>query len=190
MRVSNHVHHVISSTSHYRRNAVIETLEYSPNFSLRNTTCMTGNRGLQIINGSWFISIASVLQIAPEKTFRGNKSGVWGTQTNEVRGIIGPYLFEDSAGRVVTINSERYINLVLKKFWTCLGARRHVVQDYQRFQLDGATPQTSHQSMEWLRYKFGAKLISHKTPIVWAPQSPVLSPLDFFLVPFEGQVLY
>ena len=32
-------------------------------------------------------------------------SGVWGTQTNEVRGIIGRYLFEDSAGRVVTINS-------------------------------------------------------------------------------------
>ena len=67
MRASNHVLHLISSTSLYNRNAVIETLDYSPNYGHRNTTCLAGNRSLELINGSWFISIAPVLQMAPEK---------------------------------------------------------------------------------------------------------------------------
>ena len=140
-----------------------------------------GNRSTEIINSSWFISIAPVLQIAPEKKSRGDKSREWGAQTNEVHGIIEPYFFEDSAGRVGTINSYRYINLALKKLWTYLGPRRHVVREDQWFQQDVATPQTSHQSLDWLRNHFGAKLISHKNPIVGAPPFPDLSPPDIFL---------
>ena len=81
MRASNHVLHFISSTSLYNRNAVIETLNYSPNYGHRNTTCLAGNRSFELINGSWFISIAPVLQMAPEKKSRGDKTGDWGAQT-------------------------------------------------------------------------------------------------------------
>ena len=55
------------------------------------------------------------------------------------------------------------------------------MREDQWFQQDVATPQTSHQSLDWLRNHFGAKLISHKNPIVWAPPFPDLSPPDIFL---------
>ena len=59
--------------------------------------------------------------------------------------IIGPFWFEDDNERSVTINTERYVQL-LGKFWTALGRRRGVVRVLQWFQQDGATPtpQTNH----------------------------------------------
>ena len=67
MRVSNHVFHVISATGLYHRKAIIESLEYSPNHGHRNTTCLAGDRSLELTNGCWFVSITPVLQIAPEE---------------------------------------------------------------------------------------------------------------------------
>ena len=60
-------------------------------------------------------------------------------------GIIGPFWFEDDNERSVTINTERYVQ-VLGKSWTALGRRRGVVRVLQWFQQDGATPtpQTNH----------------------------------------------
>ena len=60
-------------------------------------------------------------------------------------GIIGPFWFEDDNERSVTINTERYVQ-VLGKFWTALGRRSGVVRVLQWFQQDGATPtpQTNH----------------------------------------------
>ena len=59
--------------------------------------------------------------------------------------IIGPFWFEDDNKRSVTINTERYVQM-LGKFWTALGRRRGVVRVLQLFQQDGATPtpQTNH----------------------------------------------
>ena len=48
-------------------------------------------------------------------------------------GIIGPFWFEDDNERSVTINTERYVQ-VLGKFWTALGRRRGVVRVLQWFQ--------------------------------------------------------
>jgi len=45
-------------------------------------------------------------------------------------GIIGPFWFEDDNERSVTINTERYVQ-VLGKFWTALGRRRGVVRVLQ-----------------------------------------------------------
>ena len=60
-------------------------------------------------------------------------------------GIIGPFWFEDDNERSVTINTERYVQ-VLGKFWTALGRQRGVVRVLQWLQQDGATPtpQTNH----------------------------------------------
>ena len=60
-------------------------------------------------------------------------------------GITGPFWFEDDNERSVTINTERYVQ-VLGKFWTALGRRRGVFGALQWFQQDGATPtpQTNH----------------------------------------------
>ena len=60
-------------------------------------------------------------------------------------GIIGPFWFEDDNERSVTINIQRYFQ-VLGKFWTALGRRRGVVRVLQWFQQVGATPtpQTNH----------------------------------------------
>jgi len=64
-------------------------------------------------------------------------------------GIIGPFWFEDDNERSVTINTERYVQ-VLGKFWTALGRRRGVVRVLQWFQQDGATP--TPQANHWHGY--------------------------------------
>ena len=55
--------------------------------------------------------------------------------------------------------------------------------DFERqwFQQDGATPHTATATIQHLKEMFGEKVISKKTTFPWAPRSPDLSPLDFFL---------
>ena len=74
-------------------------------------------------------------------------------------GIIGPFWFADDNERSVTINTERYVQ-VLGKFWTALGRRRGVVVVLLWFQQDGATPHTSNESLAWLQQHFPDQLIS------------------------------
>ena len=95
-------------------------------------------------------------------------------------GIIGPYWFEDESERSLTVNSQRYIE-VLQKFWTTFRQRRGFERDGQWFQQDGATPHTSNETLQWLRKRFGDRLISRRCEIEWAPHSPDLNPPDFYL---------
>ncbi len=95
-------------------------------------------------------------------------------------GIIGPYWFEDENEKAVTVNTERYL-VVTRKFWNTLGRRRGITRDEQWFQQDGATPHTSNRALEWLRERFGDRLISRRCEIEWAPHSPDLNPPDFYL---------
>ena len=74
-------------------------------------------------------------------------------------GIIGPFWFEADNELSVTINTEQYAQ-GLGKFWTALGRRRGVVRVLQWFQQDGATPQTSNESLTWLQQRFPDRLIS------------------------------
>jgi len=76
-------------------------------------------------------------------------------------GIIGPFLFEDDNERSVTINTERYVQ-VLGKFWIALGRRRGVVRVLQWFQKDGTNPHTSNESLAWLQQRFPDRLISRR----------------------------
>ena len=77
--------------------------------------------------------------------------------------IIGPFWFEDDNERSVTINTERYVQ-VLGKFWTALGRRRGVVRVLQWFQQDGATPHSSNEWLAWLQQRF---LWATDQPQVW-----------------------
>lgn len=95
-------------------------------------------------------------------------------------GIIGPFWFEDENERSVTVNTERYLE-VLKKFWNTLGRRVGVIREEQWFQQDGATPHTSNQTLAWLRQRFPDRLISRRCDPEWAPHSPDLNPPDFYL---------
>ena len=94
--------------------------------------------------------------------------------------MIGPFWFEDEDGRAVTINTGGYIQ-TLEKFWQQLGQRDDLDREKQWFQQDGATPHSSNASLEWLRLHFGTRLIGRRLGVQWAPHSPDLSPLDFFL---------
>ena len=46
---------------------------------------------------------------------------------------------------------------------------------------DGATAHTARVSMKWLEDNFGDRVISKNAAFPWAPYSPDLNPLDFFL---------
>ncbi len=95
-------------------------------------------------------------------------------------GLIGPFFFEDEEGKTETVNTDRYIG-VLKKFWAALGRMRHLQRNNQWLMQDGANPHVSARSLAWLEEHFEDRLISRKTQYVWAPHSPDLNPLDFFL---------
>ena len=95
-------------------------------------------------------------------------------------GIIGPFWFGDDNERSVTINTERYAQ-VLGKIWTALGRRRGVVRVLQWFEQDGATPHSSNESLAWLQQRFPDRLISRRCDPQRLPHSPDLNPPDFYL---------
>jgi len=95
-------------------------------------------------------------------------------------GIIEPFWFEDDNERSVTINIDRYVQ-VLGKFWTALGRWRGVVRVLQWFQQDGATPHASNESLAWLQQRFPDRLISRRCDPQWSSHSPDLNPPDFYM---------
>jgi len=95
-------------------------------------------------------------------------------------GIIGPFWFEDDNELSVTINTERYVQ-VLGKFWTALGRWRGGVRVLQWFQQDGATPHSSNESLAWLQQRFPDRLISRRCDPQWSPHLPDLNHPVVFL---------
>jgi hypothetical protein len=74
----------------------------------------------------------------------------------------------------ITINADIYVNKILpfakREGRKIFGSRQWV------FQQDGATSHTSNKSQKWCRNNFDAFMDKHH----WPPNSPDLSPLDFF----------
>lgn len=93
-------------------------------------------------------------------------------------GIIGPYFFEDGNGRSLTVNSERYVEM-LTNFLQPELHRRGIENVY--FQQDGATAHTARRSLETLRNLFPGRVISRFGDIPWPSCSPDLTAPDFFL---------
>ena len=100
---------------------------------------------------------------------------------NAKKGMLGPYWFEDSRGRTVTVNGERYreilnqINEDLNQLYTPNQKR------LLWFQQDGATPHTAHTTMAHLCTFFENRIWSLQAELEWSPHSPDLAPFDFFL---------
>lgn len=110
-----------------------------------------------------------------ERPLHSDKVTVWCAICAEY--IIGPYFFEEN-NHAVTINSERYVNMIQQFF------EPQLQQMHMRlvwFQQDGATAHTARYSMNVLREIFPGRLISRYGDIPWPARSPDLNPCDFFL---------
>lgn len=92
--------------------------------------------------------------------------------------IIGPYFFENDIEQAVTVNGQRYYEMLDNFFIPQVEAMD--VADIH-FQQDGATCHTTRENMTLLRGQFPGKVISRFGDVEWPARSPDLSPLDFFL---------
>ena len=92
--------------------------------------------------------------------------------------IIGPFFFEDGNEKAVTVNGERYHDMLTDFFIPQL---EEIDRPHIHFQQDGATCHTTRENMTLLREQFPGNLISRFGDIEWPARSPDLTPLDFFL---------
>lgn len=97
--------------------------------------------------------------------------------------IIGPFFFEES-----TVNGQNYLKMLQEYLNPILVRKR--IQRRVIFQQDGAPPHFDRKVREWLNQKFPGKWIGRRGPIEWAPRSPDLTPLDFFLWGYLKQKVY
>ena len=93
-------------------------------------------------------------------------------------GIIGPYFFENEAGNAVTVNADRYVEM-LKNFFTPQLAR-FPVNENMLFQQDGATSHTARMSMNAVNALLPNRVVSRNGDIPWPPHSPDLTPCNYF----------
>jgi len=91
-----------------------------------------------------------------EKPLHSEKVTVWCAVSS--RGIIGPYFFENERGNAVTVNAERYIEMLQTFFLPEL--RDYNTDENTLFQQDGATSHTARISIDVLRCRFPGCLIS------------------------------
>ena len=77
----------------------------------------------------------------------------------------------------VTVNSERYRSMMENFFWPELA---EMDLRNMRFQQDGATCHTLHQTINLLKKKLGNRIISRNGPINWPARTCDLTPCDFF----------
>lgn len=113
-----------------------------------------------------------------ERPLHSPKVTVWAAMS--AHGIIGPYFFEDSRGRAVTVDSQRYVAMI-ENFFAPELQNFPGFNTRTWFQQDGATAHTSNTAMPVVRQLFPSKVISRRGDIAWPPRSPDLTPMDFFL---------
>lgn len=88
--------------------------------------------------------------------------------------IIGPYFFDEE-----TVNQHNYLNMLQNYFLPIVKKKRITKKTF--FQQDGAPAHFSKSVRAWLNENFDGRWIGRCGPISWAPRSPDLTPLDFFL---------
>ena len=84
------------------------------------------------------------------------------------------FFVDAQTGNAFTITTETYIEMLE----TVMNVD---ITPYVWFQQDGATAHTSVIAKDWLKWRFGNKVISHRTDFPWQAKSPDLSPFNFFL---------
>ena len=89
-----------------------------------------------------------------------------------VDGVVLPvYWFEGS------VDSQQYLEMLRTHVWPAI--RHRATRKGYWMQQDGASPHVTAPVMEFLREKFGERLISRNSTHIWPPYSPDLSCLDF-----------
>lgn len=101
--------------------------------------------------------------------------------------VIGPYFFEDAAGNTITVNGQRYREM-LEDFFK-VGMEEQGPQNMW-FQQDGATAHTARETIQILRRMFPGRLISRSGDVLWPARSPDLTAPDFFLWGFLKSKVY
>lgn len=112
-----------------------------------------------------------------QQPLHSSKVTVWCAMSS--LGIIGPFFFENEHGETVTVNAERYSEMLRTFFFPQLP--QYGMNDETIFQQDGATSHTARVSMHLLNDVFPNRLISRNGAIPWPARSPDLSACDFFL---------
>ena len=92
--------------------------------------------------------------------------------------LIGPSVLEED-GAPVTVNGERYLKM-LDEYLLPELKKRHMLHKVT-FQQDGATPHITVPVKNFLVQNFQNLIISRGFELKWPPNSPDLSPLDFWL---------
>lgn len=110
--------------------------------------------------------------VTVEAAMNSPKINVWCAMSNNQ--IIGPYFFEED-----TINHQNYLNLLENYFYPILQKKR--LHKKITFQQDSAPAHFSKEVRECLNENFNDRWIGRGGPISWAPRSPDLTPLDFYL---------
>jgi hypothetical protein len=109
------------------------------------------------------------------------KVNVWCAMSSNC--IIGPYFFDYD-----TVDGEDYLKMLKEYFYPILVRKR--IDKRIIFQQDGAPPHYRTTVRAWLNEKFPGKWIGRRGAIEWAPRSPDLTPLDFFLWGYLKQKIY
>ena len=78
-----------------------------------------------------------------------------------------------------SVNGDSYLHMLQTVMWPATRHRATARQYW--FQHDGAPPHVTTPVMDFLRLKFGDRIISRKSDHIWPPHSPDLSCLDFSL---------
>lgn len=86
--------------------------------------------------------------------------------------ILPPFFMEQGE----TINSDRYLHILQSHMMPHLPRRHNTI-----FMQDGAAPHTALKVRNFLREKFGDRVISRHFDWNWPARSPDLNPCDFFL---------
>jgi hypothetical protein len=121
-----------------------------------------------------------------ERPLHSSHLTVWCGVT--MRGIIGPFFFENENGDTVTVNGERYMNMLHDYVFPKLVEIKLTRGVW--FQQDGATSHTSKANIGLLKSKFHGRLISKFGDVWWPPRSPDLTPPDFFLWGYLKEKVY
>lgn len=102
-------------------------------------------------------------------------------------GVIGPYFFEDEDEAAVTVNGERYREMIRIFLWPRVDDMN---LENMWFQQDGATCHTARDTINLLHEKFDGFVISRGGDVNWPPRSCDLTPLDYFLWGYVKSQVY
>jgi hypothetical protein len=116
-----------------------------------------------------------------ETVMKSPKLNVWCAMSKNH--LIGPFFFEDD-----TVNGENYLTM-LQNFFMPEVRKLHKVRSCI-FQQDGAPPHFARDVRQYLDDQFPQRWIGRGGPIRWAPRSPDLTPLDFFLWGHLKNIVY